>query len=192
MAAQILPAISETLPRKRFTRDELHRMQESGVLAGRYELIEGDLIEKMGQNPPHASALRRMFAWLARCFEAGRLSIQLPIEVASVDQQRSEPEPDVAVLRDILPEYRDRHPRGDELTLLVEIADSSSRFDLTIKAALNARAEVPEYWVLDLTRRILIIHRRPENGGYRDTEQLADQETVTLEGNSILISTLLG
>lgn len=192
MAAQLIPVISETLPRKRFTRDELHRMEESGILAGRYELIEGDLIEKMGQNPPHAGALRRICKWLFRLVEAGRLSMQLPIEVAPADQQRSEPEPDIAILRAALPDYTRRHPRGDELTFIIEIADSSSRYDLTVKAALYARAGVPEYWVLDLTRRVLVIHRDPQNGSYSRIEQLAEQLTVTLEGNTILISDLLG
>src|ERR1700683_4857843 len=104
MAAQLLPVIPETVARKRFTRDEFHRMEESGILEGRYELIEGDPIEKMGQNPPHANALRLMCAWLAACFGMERLSVQLPIEVAPGDQQRSEPEPDIAVLNALLPD----------------------------------------------------------------------------------------
>jgi hypothetical protein len=110
MAAQLLPAIPETVARKRFTRDELHRMKECGILEGRCELIEGDPIEKMGQNPPHANALRLMCAWPAACFGMERLSVQLPIEVAPDDQQRSEPEPDMAVLNALLPDYSQRHP----------------------------------------------------------------------------------
>jgi Uma2 family endonuclease len=192
MAAQLLPAIPETVARKRFTRDELHRMKECGILEGRYELIEGDPIEKMGQNPPHANALRLMCAWLAACFGMERLSVQLPIEVAPDDQQRSEPEPGIAVLNALLPDYSQRHPRGDELTLVVEIADSSSRFDLATKVALYARAGVPEYWVLDVTRRVLVIHRHPENGTYRRVEQLAEQETAAINGKTLLISAVLG
>jgi Uma2 family endonuclease len=192
MAAQLLPAIPETVARKRFTRDELHRMEECRILEGRYELIEGDLIEKMGQNPPHANALRLMCAWLAACFGMERLSVQLPIEVAPDDQQRSQPEPDIAVLNALLPDYSQRHPRGDELTLVVEIADSSSRSDLATKAALYARAGVREYWVLDLTRRLLVIHRHPENGTYRRVEHLAEQETAAINGKTLLISAVLG
>jgi Uma2 family endonuclease len=192
MAAQLLPAIPETVARKRFTRDEFHRMEECGILEGRYELIEGDLIEKTGRNPPHASALRLMCAWLAACFGMERLSVQLPIEVAPGDRERSRPEPDIAVLNALLPDYSQRHPRGDELTLAVEIADSSSRFDLATKAALYARAGVPEYWVLDLTRRVLVIHRHPENGTYRRVEQLAEQETAAINGKTLLISAVLG
>lgn len=192
MAAQLLPAVPETVARKRFTRDEFHRMEESGILEGRYELIEGDPIEKMGQNPAHANALRLMCAWLAACFGMGLLSVQLPIEVAPDDQQRSQPEPDIAVLNALLPDYSQRHPRGDELTLAVEIADSSSRFDLATKAALYARAAVPEYWVLDVTRRVLVIHRHPENGAYRSVERVGEQDTATINGTTLVISTVLG
>ena len=180
------------IPRKRFTRDEFQRLQEAGVLEGKYELIEGDPIEKTGQHPPHAHALRLMCGWLAACFGIARLSVQLPIEVSEQDRQRSEPEPDIAVLRASLPEYRQRHPRGDELTLIVEIADSSSRFDLTTKAALYARAGVPEYWVLDLTRRILVIHRHPAKGAYGRVEQLADLEIATIDDKELQISAVLG
>src|ERR1700722_8222919 len=192
MAGQLHPASPETVARKRFARDELRRMEESGILVGRYELIEGDLIEKTGQNPAHANALRLMCAWLAACFGMARLSIQLPIEVAPGDQPRSQPEPDIAVLNALLPDYSQRHPRGDELTLAVEIADSSSRFDLATKANLYARAGVPEYWVLDVTRRVLVIHRDPENGMYRSVERFAEQETATINGKTLLISTVLG
>jgi len=192
MAAQLLQAIPEPVARKRFTRDELRRMEESGILEGRYELIEGDLIEKTGQNPKHASALRLICAWLAACFGMERLSIQLPIEVAPGDQQRSEPEPDIAVLNALLPGYSHRHPRGDELTLAVEIADSSSRFDLATKAALYALAAVPEYWVLDVTRRMLLVHRHPENGVHRRVEHLAEQETIAINGKTLLVSAVLG
>jgi len=192
MAAQLLPASSGPVARKRFTRDEFHRMEESGILEGGYELIEGDPIEKMGRNPAHANALRLMCVWLAACFGMARLSVQLPIEVAPGDQQRNQPEPDIAVLNALLPDYSQRHPRGDELTLAVEIADSSSRFDLATKAALYARAAVPEYWVLDVTRRVLVVHRRPENGAYRSVERIAEQETASINGKTLLVSTVLG
>ncbi len=166
-------------------------MEESGILEGRYELIEGDLIEKTGQNPAHAGALRLMLVWLAACFGVERIQSQLPIEVSTEDWQ-SEPQPDLAVLNRLLPDYLKRHPRGDELTLVVEIADCSSRFDLTAKAALYARAAVPEYWVLDLSRRILVMHRHPQNGAYGRVEHLAEHETAAINGKTLLISSVLG
>lgn len=167
------------------TREEVNRLEESGVLTGRYELLEGELIDKGRQTPPHAWALHRMYAWLFKVFGGQRVRNQAPIEVAEDDRRRNEPQPDIAVLTEVRTEYSRRHPRGDELVLIVEVADSSSRFDLTVKADLYARAGVPEYWVLDLQRRVLVIHRGTER------TELAEHEFVSIGDQKALISDLL-
>jgi Uma2 family endonuclease len=172
MSAAILPAspAADSLRRKRFTRSEVDRMLEIGILDGqRCELIDGELIDKMGQNPPHAYAIQRIFAWLIGLFGPDRLRIQSPVEVKPGDSEWSLPEPDVAVLAEARVDYGKRHPRGDELLLVVEVADTSLRQDLTTKRDLYARASVGEYWVLDLQSRRLIVHRNPAHGDYRET-----------------------
>ena len=182
----------DQLRRKRFTRSEVQRMMDSGLFDGqRYELIEGDLIDKMGQHPPHAFGIRFVTAWLLSLFGSLRVQTQLPIEIAREDEERSMPEPDIAVLAEYKPEYEARHPRGDEVLLIVEIADSSVQLDLRVKARLYARAGVPEYWVLDVQNRWLVIHRHLVEGVYRQVTQLAEQEMATIDGGSILISKLL-
>jgi Uma2 family endonuclease len=172
MSTAILPAFPavDSLRRKRFTRSEFDRMQELGLFDGqRCELIDGELIDKMGQNPPHAYAIQRLFSWLIALVGPGRLRIQSPVEVRSGDSDWSLPEPDLAVLAETSGEYAKRHPRGDELLLVVEVADASLRQDLTTKRDLYARASVAEYWVLDLQSRSLIVHRHPEQGEYLET-----------------------
>jgi Uma2 family endonuclease len=97
----------------------------------------------------------------------------LPIEVASEDQERNEP--DLAVIAD--PEFDHfTRPRGDESLLLVEIADSTSPLDRTVKSALYAGALVPEYWVVDLPSRAFFVHRHPSGGGFRQVTRLAENE----------------
>src|ERR1051325_11198506 len=108
-AAPLLPfqAAADALPRKRFTREEVEHLTETGFFEGqRYELIDGDLFDKMGQNPPHAFTIRRLSAALSRIFSQVLLQIQLPIEVSGADRERSLPEPDLAVLAQDLPDYR--------------------------------------------------------------------------------------
>jgi hypothetical protein len=80
-AAHLLPpATIEEPRRKRFARSEVESMLELGLFEGqRYELIEGDLIDKMGQHPPHAYAIRLVVAWLVRFFGIERVRVQLPI-----------------------------------------------------------------------------------------------------------------
>ena len=180
MSAAILPAPpgADEPRRKRFTRREVDRMQELGFFEDqRCELIEGELIDKMGQNPPHAQAIQNVVFLLARMFGLRQVRAQLPIEAADTDQNRNLPEPDIAVLKEI-GSYDKRHPRGGETVLIVEIADRSLRQDLTVKRSLYARAAVPEYWVLDLSSRKLIVHRLPISGEYGEVFSLIETATV--------------
>jgi Uma2 family endonuclease len=180
-----IPEIAEAPARKRFTREEVDRLAETGVFAGqRYELIDGDLIDKMGQNPPHVSAIQLLLKCLARLFEVDMIRVQHPMEAAPGDRERSLPEPDVAVLRERNIEHHSRHPRGDEMLLVIEVSDTSAAFDRSRKATLYARAGVPEYWVLDLNRRMLVVHREPDGTQYRQTFLHAPEETVSLPGRS--------
>ena len=113
-----------------------------------------------------------------------RHKVQLPIEAGARDRERSLPEPDLAVLREIKPDYDTRHPRGDELLLVIEVSDTTAAFDLSRKVALYASAGVPEYWVLDLSRRVLVVHRQPSGSACRLVELLAEGDTVALENRA--------
>jgi Uma2 family endonuclease len=193
-AAPLLPSTAEPLRRKRFTRDEVDHLSATGFFQGqRFELVDGDLYDKMGQNPPHAFAISLLLEALAKSFPPGSIRVQLPIEVAGPDRDTSLPEPDVALLAERKPEYRKRHPRGDEVLLIVEVADSSAGLDLSRKATLYAAAGVPEYWVVDLVRRMVVVHRRPDGVLYRLVELLGVADSVGLEGRpeSIPVSEIL-
>ena len=137
----LLDAAPLVVPRrKRFTRSDVSRLSAAGIFEGqRYELIEGDLIDKMGQNPPHAWTVAFVHLWLAKIFGGDLVRGRLPIEVSREDHEHSEPEPDLVVLEESKPEYVTRHPRGDELQLLIEVADTSVYFDKCVKIALYGR-----------------------------------------------------
>lgn len=170
------------LPRKQVTRDEFLQLLDSDVFEGRrYELIEGELIDKMGQKPPHASTIRRVLRLLVQILGIDRVLVQAPVEVAIADRKRNFPEPDLAFVREAKPDYEERHPNGDELLLAVEVADRSLRMDAKTKLDLYARAGVPEYWIIDLPSRRLIIHRTPVEGAYQQILTLAEGEIASLE-----------
>ena len=61
----------------------------------------------------------------------------------------------------------DGNPQPVEVALVMEISGTTLRHDLTAKAALYARAGIPEYWVLDLNGRRLLVRREPVRGTYR-------------------------
>jgi Uma2 family endonuclease len=186
-----MAAVPNLLGRTDYTREEVTRLEEAGLLTDRVELIDGELVSKMGQNPPHALCLQWLHEWLLRVFGTGRVRTQVPIEVAEPDRKRNAPQPDIAVVRQFKPEYWKRHPRGDELILVVEISDASLRFDLSTKLQLYARAGVPEYWVLDIGNRRLIMHRSLDNGIYSELVELTERETLTFHDAQIPIADLL-
>lgn len=165
--------------RKVWTREEVHALQDSGFFEGhRYELIEGELIDKMGQNPPHSNAIMRAQRLLQKMYAIERIRIQLPIEVCVADRGRSEPEPDVAVTDGSADDYAQRHPTGEELALLLEISDSTARMDRLTKLRLYARAGVRDYWVVDIQKRKIYTYRNPQGDTYLDALQFAEDQTV--------------
>ena len=164
-----LPDPPERFPnRMRWTKTQCRFLLESGVLMGRYELLDGEVIQKMSQNPPHAYVVRIMIAWLNALFGDLHVQCQLPISVAEADPEHNDPEPDAAVTVGPAADFALRHPGPADLRLVVEVADSTLRSDRLVKAALYARAGVSEYWILDIMGRQLLVHRQPGVSGYAE------------------------
>jgi Uma2 family endonuclease len=166
-------------PRKRWTRPECAALELSGLLdQQRVELVEGELISRMGKKRPHVNALTLLQAWLVQVFGSRFVNAEAPIDVAPEDNPTNEPEPDLIVLAQDL-SYFTSNPRAQDLRLVVEIADTSLNFDLTVKAALYARAVVLEHWVLDVVGRRLLVHRSPRSGIYTDIIVYDEHEHVS-------------
>jgi Uma2 family endonuclease len=83
----------------------------------------------------------------------------------------SEPQPDCALAKPSKDFYRSGHPQPDDLLLVVEVADSSLRFDRDIKSALYARHGVPEMWLIDVRAKRLTRYRDPTGGAYRRVDE---------------------
>jgi Uma2 family endonuclease len=191
MATLVQPPVTSepTLPRKKWTREEINRLLETDIFAGqRFELIDGELIDKMGQGPRHAQAIQQLMELLAAAFGVSRVRGQLPIEAGPKDQKWSQPEPDLAVLS-APGKFKTRHPNGSELSLAVEVADTSIRQDFYRKRDMYAHAGVPEYWVLDVDTRRLFVFRDLQNDAY--TEALTLSETDALPHLNASVSALL-
>lgn len=169
MATALLAPPPPTGPvRKLWTRAELAEIESAGLLSQqRLELIEGELINKMGKNRPHSIAAAMLFRYLVALFGFDFVHHEEPIDVSPEDNPRSEPEPDVCVLKRPMTEFQVSNPGPSDLALVCEVSDSTVAFDLSTKANLYARARIEEYWVLDLQGRRLIVHREPSAVGYK-------------------------
>ena len=161
------------------TRDQCETLVESGKLVGRYELIDGEIVSKMGQKRPHSFTIVLLNKWLTATFGSMRVQIQSPIDVAGRDNATNEPEPDGVALRESAAGLLDRNPGPSDVDLVVEVSDSTLQFDLRIKSALYARAGIMDYWVLDIIGRQLYIHREPSGGAYCSVTVYAEGELVS-------------
>ena len=73
----------------------------------------------------------------------------------------SEPEPDIVVVRGDTRDYLDRHPGARDLSLVVEVADSTLERDRTLKQRLYGRAGIPVYWIVNLVEGQLEVYTQP-------------------------------
>lgn len=164
--------------RVRWTRAQCTAMQQSEILTGRYELIEGEILSKMGQNRPHMITVMLITAWMMQVFGAENVQAQGPIDVASGDNETNEPEPDAAATTRPVSSYLHGNPGPADILLLVEVSDSTLRFDLQTKARLYARAGIAEYWVADINARRYIVHRQPAPQGYQEITAYTETESL--------------
>jgi Uma2 family endonuclease len=181
------PPVVQYPPRKRWNRVECERLEALGIFdQQRVELIEGELIDKMGKNRPHVNAAALLTAWLIQVFGGLRVNAEAPIDVAPEDNPSNEPVLDLIVLTRnyIASGFRSATPQPRDLDLVIEIADTSLAFDLTVKAALYARAGIVEYWVLDVPGHRLVVHRDPQSGQYGSVTAYNEQEGVAPLGAS--------
>ncbi len=146
----------------RWTRRQYARLIDHGLLDedDPIELLDGLLLVKEPQSSPHRTAVGLVAKALERAFGDGWfVQTQSPIGL----DDRSEPEPDVCVVRGSLRDYVDAHPTHP--ALIVEVALSGLRVARGRKATAYARGGIADYWILNLIDRVLEVHREPARPG---------------------------
>ena len=195
-AADFDPTVEQILAerRRRFTVEEYYQMAEAGILSSdeRVELIDGeillrsdrsyifdgDLITVSSVGSRHASRVTCLCYLLnAPIGSRALVSVHRPVRL----NNRSEPEPDVVVLKPHADSYRNAHPGPSDVFLVLEVIDSSADSDRTVKLGLYARFSVPEVWLVDLNRELIEVYRRPDGGAYTETRELARGESLAPE-----------
>ncbi len=157
-----------TITTYKWSVEEYHQMIESGILADKpVELLNGEIIEMSPEREEHsytnddvAELLREKLQGLAKIREAHPITLD-----------NSEPEPDIAIVR--LPKtiYTQHHPYPEDIYWLIEVSKKTLEKDLTQKNITYARNKIPEYWVIDLVNKKLIIHTNPIGDSYSKIEE---------------------
>jgi Uma2 family endonuclease len=161
----------------KFTTEEYQLMGKAGILhpEARVELINGEIIVMSPTGLKHSVVINRLTRFLVKKIdEAGIVSVQNPFRIPDY----SEPQPDILILRPRDDFYANKFPLPEDILLLIEVADSSLRYDQTIKLSLYAEHRIPEYWIVNLERDILEIYRQPQNKFYLK-QTLIDNPQVT-------------
>ena len=165
--------------KRRFTVDEYLAMIEAGILRKeeRLELIDGGIIIMSPIGEYHEYGTDQLTMELVPVLR-GRATVRIQGSIRLND--RSRPEPDVAVLR--------RRPANEmgpyfpsDVYFLIEVADSSLQRDSGPKLARYAAAGIPEVWIANLRAREVTAHANPSVSEYTSVRTYRSGESISPE-----------
>jgi Uma2 family endonuclease len=161
------------------TPEQYHAMGDAGIIGANVELINGFILEKMAKSPLHTGNITQVQnLFLPTIGEQYTIRLEQPLELGF-----SEPEPDIAIVYGDFKDYLVRHPKGDEVALVAEIAISSLALDRK-KAEIYAEATIPCYWLVNVEKRCVEVYERPQNGVYVSCTILSGGDVLTVPFNA--------
>ncbi|MEO0948785.1 MAG: Uma2 family endonuclease [Cyanobacteria bacterium J06641_5] len=168
---------------------EYHALIASGALDAKpVELLRGNIVDMSPEGPLHSNCIRRSANEIRQ-----QLTSSLEVsEAHPITLEDSEPEPDIAII--LAKDYDECHPNAADVRLVIEFARSSLEKDLEEKRLVYAQANIPEYWVINLTDRRIIIFHSPEDGDYsaRSESKSGIITSKVIPSISVAIATPIG
>ncbi|MEM9162858.1 MAG: Uma2 family endonuclease [Cyanobacteria bacterium P01_F01_bin.4] len=171
---------------KQFTVADFHRLGELGFFRPdeAVELIRGEIIQVAPKRTPHSVCNSRLVKTLiVKIADQATVRGQEPITLSD----KSEPSPDVAIAHNRADEYLTSHPGPDDLYLVIEISDSTLKYDRETKLSVYAEENITHYWIFNLVEAQLETYSEPyqDNQGnfsYRVKRVYLSDESVNLPG----------
>lgn len=179
------------LPRHRITVDEYYHMAQVGLLAqdARVELIEGEIFDMAPIGSRHGATVSKLDYLISRAIgERAILRVQLPIRLS----RSSEPQPDLALVRPLKDFYASDHPTAADTLLVIEVSQTTLRYDQRIKMPLYARHGIPELWIIDLEHSQMHFFRSCDGEKYGDVSMTAEPGIIELAADSGIAVDLTG
>ncbi len=164
----------------RFTVADFYKMADAGIFNedSRVELIKGQIIDMVPVGAPHSGTVNRFnYLLIMGVGQRGVVSVQNAVRLDDC----SEPQPDFAVLQPRDDFYQAATPEAKDVILIIEVADSSLKFDRRVKTTLYAENGIPEYWIVNLTDRVVEVYRAPKDGSYTDIRRVAPGDVAGIE-----------
>jgi Uma2 family endonuclease len=165
--------------KKLFTVDEYYRMAEVGILGpeDRVELIDGEIIQMSPIGARHLGCVNRANRLFAAAFGVRVVvSVQNPLQLSNY----TEPEPDIVLLKPRADEYAGKKPFAEDALLVLEVAETTLKYDRDVKAPRYAAAGVPEVWIENLNEDVLLVYRDPAGRSYRTSLTLRRGDSVSV------------
>lgn len=153
------------LRRHRVSADDYQRMGAAGVLGpeARVELIDGEVIDMAPIGSRHWAAVSRIDRLLHKAVrERAIVGTQTSFRLSPY----SEPQPDIALFKPRDDFYSKALPTAADALLVIEVADTTARYDREIKLPLYARHGINELWIVDLDANLLRIFTEPRGDDY--------------------------
>ena len=142
---------------RRWTIAEVRQLIEDSPMYGpRYELIDGELLVTPAPAPPHQMALAWLFERLQPYVREQQLGTVLwsPADIELEKGQLTQP--DLFVLpRSLRRSFRSWVEVTGLLLAIEALSPSTARNDRTRKRPYYQRVGVPEYWIVDVSARLV-------------------------------------
>lgn len=147
----------------KWTIEDYHQLINQGLLdQKRVELLDGNIVIMAPESPLHSYVAHTSTEYLRQKLKG----LAVVRESHPVTLNHSEPEPDLAIVRPLDSQYKNRHPCAEDIFWLIEISNTTQEYDLNQKKQVYAIEGIKEYWVADVGSCQLIVFREPINGDY--------------------------
>ncbi|MEO0895393.1 MAG: Uma2 family endonuclease [Bacteroidota bacterium] len=169
------------LQRLRLSISQYNKMIDAGILTenDKVELINGEIIQMSPIGHKHITTVNRLNMLFASQFAPEAIvSIQNPVQLGTYN----EPEPDVVLIKGPFKRYKNRKPALEDVFVIIEVADSSLRFDREIKASMYAKENVPMYWIVNVEEDTVEVYTQPTPTGYIQCELSTVNDKIDISG----------
>jgi Uma2 family endonuclease len=166
--------------RLKFTLEMFEHLSDTGMFGETHvELLNGEILVKTMQKPPHVQTVRQLSKLFEQLFgERALLSAQLPLVMLAPPPDFLEP--DLTLLKLPAEQYKDRNPTSNDAIVVIEVSDTTLERDRGAKLEAYARNNIPEYWILNVNETKLEVYREPKGNEYRSRRLFTAGEGVML------------
>jgi len=176
----------------RFTVEHYHKMGEAGILPPdvRTELVNSQIVLLMPIGKDPASAVTNLMLKIVRGLpeEAATITIQNFLNMGN----DSELLPDVLILKYSSSNYHDHIPNPRDALLVIEVSDTTLKYDREVKLPKYAPHNIPKSRMVDLNGQKAWVYCQPSTDGYLHVQAHERGSTVKTLNLGLTVDEILG